>query len=112
MIDYTLDEHNLHIKDSYKVRRWKMRRELEWVRDNDQTATEVFNRSIFSLKMEWVSHNALYFLGYQRERTKDADLDNPCDHPEWMYKLAGIGVTVLEIGLVAAAILGILILVF
>ena len=89
-MEYTLTQNNLHIVDSYKIHKWDMRKELKRVRDNDPTPTTVFNRCLCSLKLEWICHNFLYEIGYQRERTKDADLDNPCDHPEWMYILGGI----------------------
>ena len=52
--------------------------------------TVVFeNRSRFSLKMEWAVHNFLYKIHYKREQTKDVDLDDPCDHPEWIYEILG-----------------------
>lgn len=85
-MEYTLTKTNLHIVDSYKVHKCAMRKELINVRDSSSIEeTDVFERSLYSLKSEWICHNFLYMIGYQRERTKDADLDNPCDHPEWMY---------------------------
>lgn len=51
---------------------------------------EVLNkRTDFSLKMEWAVHCFLYRLGIKRARTKDVDLDYPCDKAEWLYKLIG-----------------------
>lgn len=92
-MDYTLTYNNLHIKDSYKVHKCQMRKELTKVRDLSSAGeTIVLERSFFSLKMEWICHNFLYKIGYKREQTKDADLDNPCDHPEWMYILGGLAV--------------------
>lgn len=113
MLNYTISRHNLHILDSYKVCRFKMRSILKEIRDKNRKRPKnlqslVFDRSLFSLKMEWIAHNALYFIGYQRERTKDVDLDNPCDRPEWQYKLAGIGVTIVEIAVVAAIVYGLI----
>lgn len=105
MNNYTLTQNNLHICDSYKVRRWKMRRELRNIKKQAQPGqTIVFERSLFSLKMEWLCHNTLYLLGIQRDRTKDADLDNPCDRPEWQYIACGLGVTAVEIGVMAALV--------
>lgn len=53
--------------------------------------TEVMqHRSLFSLKMEWAVHNFCYMIGYKRERTRDVDLDYPCDKPEWIYKICGM----------------------
>lgn len=97
MVEYTLTENNLHIVDSYKVRKWNMRKELNYIKNNDPTLNIVFVRCTTSLILEWICHNFLYRIGYQRERTKDADLDNPCDHPEWMYIACGIGIIALEL---------------
>lgn len=49
----------------------------------------IFQRSDCSLKKEWATHNFLYMIGYEKERTKDCDFDIPSDHPEWLYKLIG-----------------------
>ncbi len=68
-----------------------MRKELKQVKENAQPGeTIVFERSMFSLKMEWICHNFLYCIGYKREQTKDPDLNNPCDRPEWQYMVCGI----------------------
>lgn len=91
MIEYSLTYDNLHIKDSYKVRKWNMRKTLKDIRDNAQPGqTIVFERCLTSLKLEWICHNFLYNIGYERERTKDVDLDNPCDQPEWEYIVCGL----------------------
>ena len=84
-IDYTLTLHNLHICDSYKVRKRDMRPFLEEVKATRGDDTVVFARSFFSLKMEWIFHNFLHGVGLFRSRTKDCDLDNPCDQWEWLY---------------------------
>ena len=90
-MEYNLTYNNLHIVDGYKTRKWNMRRELKRIRENAQPGqTIVFKRSIFSLKMEWLCHNFLYFIGYKRSQTKDPDLDNPCDRPEWEYIVCGL----------------------
>ena len=90
-MEYTLTRNNLHIVDSYKIRKWNMRKELKKVKDAAKPGqTIVFRRCLCSLKLEWICHNFLYEIGYERERTKDADLDNPCDHPEWEYILGGL----------------------
>lgn len=49
----------------------------------------IFQRTDESLKRELAVHNFLYGIGYQRQRTKDADLDLPCDKPEWVYIALG-----------------------
>ena len=96
MIPYILTLRNLHIFDSYKVRKTMMAKELREIRNATVPGeTVVFERSIFSLKMEWICHNFLYRVGYARERTRDVDLDNPCDHPEWLYILCGLIIWIL-----------------
>lgn len=67
-----------------------MRPILKDIRRDFGNETNVFERSIFSLKMEWICHNFLYNIGFERDRTKDVDLDNPADHPEWEYIVGGI----------------------
>lgn len=95
MPEYTVGPANINIVDSYKVRKWHMRSVLKNIKRDHGDETNVFERSMFSLKMEWICHNFLYNIGYQRERTKDVDLDNPSDHPEWMYIVCGILVWIL-----------------
>lgn len=86
-----LTYNNLHITDSCHVHKWDMRPCLEVIKAGTHPGeTIVFDRTIFSLKMEWICHNFLYNIGYKREQTKDCDLDNPSDHPEWMYIICGL----------------------
>ncbi len=93
MMEYTLSLDNLHIVKGYKIHKWNMRKELKKVKENAHPGeTIVFRCSMFSLKMEWISHNFLYNIGYKREQTGDPDLNNPCDRPEWQYIVFGLGV--------------------
>ena len=92
-MEYKLTENNLHLVDSYKIHKCKMRDELDKIEYSaiaQGIKTKVFDRSKFSLKMEWICHNFLYMIGYKRSQTKDTDLDNPCDHPEWEYIVCGL----------------------
>ena len=89
MPEYYVGMSCLTIYNSYKVRKWDMRTVLKRIKEQNTIATTVFQRSIFSMKMEWICHNFLYEIGYVRERTKDVDLDNPPDHPEWQYIICG-----------------------
>ena len=88
-MEYTITETNLHLVDSYKVSKFRMMKELKGIK-KDHPESKVFDRCLSSLYLEWVCHNFLYMVGYHMERTKDADLDNPCDHPEWEYIVGGI----------------------
>lgn len=88
---YRLGPSVLTIFDSYKTHKRDMKPILAQIAmDNLDVPTTVFERSFFSMKMEWICHKFLYKIGYERERTKDVDLDNPCDRPEWKYELCGL----------------------
>lgn len=90
MPNYHLGYTCLTVYDSYKVHKRDMRRILKTIRKEETIQTTVFLRSLFSLKMEWICHNFLYGIGYERDRTKDVDMDNPCDRPEWQYIVCGL----------------------
>ena len=89
MPEYTINEHNLHIVDSHKIGKFSMCKVLKDIRAEHPDSL-VWERCMFSLYNEWVCHNFLYMIGFERERTGSVDLDNPCDHPEWMYIVGGI----------------------
>lgn len=80
----------LTIYNSWKAHKCQMRSILEQIKKECTVATEVWKRSFFSMKMEWICHNFLYSVGYEKDRTRDVDLDNPCDRPEWQYIICGI----------------------
>lgn len=68
----------LILKDSYKITKKEIKAAIlaaDFSKRNPELMTD--KRSLFSLKMEWATHKALYKLGIQRTRTKDADLDWP-----------------------------------
>lgn len=91
MVEYKLTRNNLHIVDGFRVRKWNMRKELRAIKEKTPSGvTIVFRRSMFSLKMEWITHNFLYGIGYKRERTGCPDLNNPCERPEWQYIIVGL----------------------
>lgn len=91
MVRYNIskDGRVLTIYESYKTPKKEMYSILDKIRF-DEGMKPIFERSNFSLKCEWIFHNFLYNIGILRDRTKDADLDNPCDRPEWVYKVCGI----------------------
>jgi len=91
MIRYSFsnDGSTLTLYDSYTVSKHDFQNTLNQIKALHKTKP-IFQRSDFSLKMEWTVHNFLYQIGYKRERTKDCDLDLPCDKPEWIYKVIGI----------------------
>lgn len=92
-MEYSVSKTNLHIVDSWSIPKMRMYAVLREIREDCRRKkfdTDVFRRSLFSLKMEWICHNFLYFASIKPEQTKDTDLDNPCDRPEWQYIICGI----------------------
>lgn len=85
---FSEDGSTLTIFDCYKYPKETYQKELNQIKaiHGDK---KIFERTDLSLKREWAVHAALYDLHYRRERTKDADLDNPCDKPEWVYMFLG-----------------------
>lgn len=90
MVDFKFNDAGnvLTIFDCYKTSKHNYRFELQELKDAFPDKI-IFERDLCSLTKEWATHAFLYDIGYKRERTKDADLDNPCDHPEWMYRIIG-----------------------
>lgn len=90
----SITAHCVNIRDSYEVGKKDMApflARIESYIENDKDAPEcdVFQRDYGSLLAEWRVHNFLYKLHIRRAQTKDVDLDNPCDKPEWMYRFIG-----------------------
>lgn len=84
-MNYTISADNLHIEDSYMVKKNAMEVVLRTIK-SQYPSSMVWWRRIDSLRAEWIVHNWLYSLGLWRERTKAVDLNVPCDKPEWVYK--------------------------
>lgn len=82
--EYMIAYGNLHINDSYRMRKRNMLMALYVLRDRHHK-TDIFKRSSKSLRREWATHNLLYALGIARERTKDVDLNYP---QKWYVGLA------------------------
>lgn len=89
MIDYTISETCLTIPNSHRIGKFKMMGILKQIK-RERPESKIWERCLSSLYLEWICHNFLYMIGYQRDRTGSVDLDNPCDHPEWMYIVYGI----------------------
>ena len=87
---YTMTLENLHIYGSYKVSKKQMEGELNYIKYL-YPSCHVWQRSMRSLVLEWVAHNALYALGIKKARTKDVDLNFPLRWwIEWAYRIAGV----------------------
>lgn len=82
--EYTYTENNVHIEDSCTVAKKDMEGALLAIHIAHPELA-VWQRSIKSLKREWLSHNFLYALGLFRRRTKDIDLNYPLS---WIVECA------------------------
>jgi len=90
MNKYTITKNNLHIVDSAFVEKERFAGVLARIK-NLHPHSDVWKRSMCSLKLEWASHNALYAIGYKRDHTKDVDLNYP--QPLWArvaYSVCGV----------------------
>lgn len=90
MVEYEFQNKGsvLHLTNSYLIPKKEFEPDLKEIKSSNPRE-KIFERSINSLKKEWATHNFCYMVHYKRAQTKDCDLDNPCDKPEWVYKLVG-----------------------
>lgn len=91
-IQYTATKNNVHIVDSYKCKKRDFGDILTGIEADSKDVTDVFkNRSMGSLKREWVAHNFCHSIGFKPERTASIDLNFP---QKWyirtMYFVAGV----------------------
>lgn len=82
-IDYTISPDNIHLESSFKVSKDDFESELVAMCER-HPESQVWNRSIDSLKREWAAHNALHAMGIFREQTAHADLNWP---QHWLIRL-------------------------
>ena len=80
---YIITNNNLHLIDSYKIRKKNFDGELNRIMGLHPNS-EIWKRTRSSMKLEWATHNGLYNLKYKRERTKNADLNYP---QKWYAKI-------------------------
>ena len=81
--DYTVSTTNIHLESSFLVSKADFERELLAMRER-HPESQVWNRSIDSLKREWAAHNAFHSLGIFRKKTAHADLNWP---QHWLIRL-------------------------
>lgn len=83
---------NIHIEDSWKIRKTDMNDSISYLREvcrESGYSCQALERSDMSLIDEWVAHNALYKIHVLRSHTKDVDLNWP---QRWdpLYRVARI----------------------
>lgn len=75
-IEYTLSKNNVHIVDSYKVRRKAaMKRFLRLIREEAKKQGYTYKRFESCWYLEWQAHNYMYDKGIERARTGSVDLN-------------------------------------
>lgn len=82
LYNYIIYPCNLHIENSYSVRKKYFASTLSWIEERHDS--EVWKRSKNSLKREWATHNLCYALDIKRDQTKDVDLNYP---QKWYVRL-------------------------
>ena len=80
---YSVSENNIHLDSSFLVRKDDFESELNALREQ-HPESQVWNRSIESLKHEWATHNAFHAMGIFRNRTGHMDLNWP---QPWFVRL-------------------------
>lgn len=72
----TTTENNTNILNSYRVKNiGDMIDILYKIQDKSESGMAVNKRSIWGMINEWRTHNLLYSLGIEKDRTKSVDLD-------------------------------------
>lgn len=88
MVRYTITQDDLVIFDCYKEKKERFEKDLNSIKAI-HPKSDVWLRSMKSLKYEWAVHAFCYNIHFMRQQTKDADLNYPCDLPEWIYIAIG-----------------------
>lgn len=76
MNKHSITKDCLTIYDSYKVPKSRFDGQFKGMKTLHPNS-DIWKRSICSLKLEWASHNALYALGYKRDHTQNVDFEYP-----------------------------------
>ena len=75
-VEYTLTKKNIHIVDSYKIRKKAdMNGIVAIIRAEAKKKGYTYKRSNSSWVTEWRAHNYMYDKGQQRSRTGSVDLN-------------------------------------
>lgn len=87
VLKVNIDHNNTSIIDSYRVKsRTDMIDVLTKIRSEvDDSEMAINKRKIYGMVNEWRTHNLLYSLGIQRDRTKSVDLNT---NQPWYVSLA------------------------
>jgi len=68
---------DMKILSSYRIMDYRLRDEiLNIITEYERRYPSSWNRSVSSMKVEWIVHNILYYLNYKTYRTRDVDFNN------------------------------------
>lgn len=76
-VEFSVSTNNVQILNSYKVPKKYFKRILNEIKSRYSDNNVFKNRKIQSMMFEWATHNFCYKINYQRQRTKDVDLNYP-----------------------------------
>ena len=82
---YIISDNCLQISDSYRYSKHDMIPSLNLIKAR-YPHSGIWQRSMRSLRAEWIVHNACYRLHILRSHTADVDLNYP-NRVEWLYRL-------------------------
>lgn len=90
-INYTVSTNNINIKDSYLVSKKNFKEILNTIKSEYPDNIVFKNRKIKSMMLEWATHNFCYKINFERNRTKDVDLNYPQEKKvNILYNIVGI----------------------
>lgn len=71
------DNSSMSIIDSYKIVDINdINNILNVLIKYEQDYSSDWDRTFYSMKLEWIAHNICYYLNYEKDRTGNVDLDN------------------------------------
>ena len=82
---YIISDNSLQISDSCRYSKHDMISSLSLIKER-YPHSDIWQRSMSSLRAEWIVHNACYRLHILRSHTADVDLNYP-NRVEWLYRL-------------------------
>lgn len=88
MVRYQSDRGRINIIDSAFVEKKYFERTLGTIKYETKDSP-VWNRTIFSLEMEWAVHNFAYLIGFRKDKAKDVSFEYPCKY-QILYNIIGV----------------------
>lgn len=74
-IQYRMSNVAVKILESYRVKKKFFKKVINRIETENPETKPFQKRTMFDMKMEWATHNFLYNINFQRNRTADVDLN-------------------------------------